>query len=81
MFSDIPFEDAQSGGEVNALRDGETEKPLLIWKLNREHPTKYLSKKAAKEKAGQAVASEILRLLTGDVTCDGKRIQQQDIAV
>ena len=81
VFSDIPFEDAQSAGKVNGLQDAETEEPLLIWKLDREHPTKYLSKKAAKEKASQAVASEILRLLTGDVTRDGKRIQQQDIAV
>ena len=41
VFSDIPFEDAQSAGKVNGLQDAATEEPLLIWKLDRDHPTKY----------------------------------------
>lgn len=83
VFDEIQFEPMESFGEANRsplLIDGKQGAPFQFWFWNRADdlpPTKANAEKLLPE----LVAAEISRLLDGNVTIGGKKLQPQDMAV
>ena len=81
ILDGIPFEPVQAAGECDReplTVDGVREPPLKLWLAIEDGPIK---REEADRRLPQAVATEIARLLNGNVKIGERKVQPWDIAV